>query len=243
MIHLSLLAERIFYTLTAVINRNIRYSYTMPVKYFDSILMIRPFIFSEVAMVSGVWEPYVQSLIKREIKSSDVVVDVGANIGIYAIPLAKRIKKVIAFEPHPHTSEMLEKSIGLNKLQNLTLIKKAVSENEDKLVFNLTERPMESGIISSNDSYTTVEVESVDLDSALAEESKIDWVIIDVEGFEVSVLNGARNTLSKFHPDIIIEVKNLDKVKEILLSEGYSLTNLYYIYYYAKWNKHSVGIN
>jgi len=75
-------------------------------------------------MVSGLWEIYVKSVLYKEVKNDDTIVDVGANIGVYAIPLAKRVSKVIAVEPHPKTSEMLEKSIELNQLPNIVLIKK-----------------------------------------------------------------------------------------------------------------------
>jgi hypothetical protein len=49
-------------------------------------------------MVSGLWEIYVKPILDKELKSSDVIVDVSANIGVYTIPLARRTSKVIAFE-------------------------------------------------------------------------------------------------------------------------------------------------
>ena len=54
-------------------------------------------------------EPYVKAILGRDVKRTDVIVDIGANIGVYVIPLAKRTSKVIAFEPHVKSSEMLEK--------------------------------------------------------------------------------------------------------------------------------------
>jgi len=67
-------------------------------------------------------------------------------------------------------------------------------------------------------------------------ENRVSWLLIDVEGHEVSVLNGARNILQKFHPRIIIEVQpvNFDKVNTFLAREGYSITRINSIYYYAK---------
>jgi len=173
MIRLSYLAEALFNALTFPITHDTRYSFTMPVKYEKFIIIIRPFIFSEIIMVSGLWEPYVKIILEREIEDNDVVVDIGANIGIYAIPLAKRVNKVIAFEPHPKTSEMLEKSIKLNKLNNIILFKKAVSNSKGKVLFNLSQRPMESGITVSNKSDNTIEIESIDLDTILCNEKKI----------------------------------------------------------------------
>jgi tRNA G37 N-methylase Trm5 len=114
MVKLSKTAFKVFDLLVKVIGKKTKYCYTMPVDYESSKILIRPFIFSEIVMVSGLWETYVKSILDKEVKNNDIIVDVGANIGVYAIPLAKRVNKVIAFEPHPKTSEMLEKSIELN---------------------------------------------------------------------------------------------------------------------------------
>jgi 16S rRNA G527 N7-methylase RsmG len=104
----------------------------MSVNYEGCKILIRPFIFSEIVMVSGLWEIYVKSVLYKEVKNDDAIVDVGANIGVYAIPLAKRVSKVIAIEPHAKTSEMLEKSIELNQLHNIVLVKKMIGESKKK---------------------------------------------------------------------------------------------------------------
>ena len=240
MIKLSKLAVKVFDLLVRVIGKKRKYCYTMPIDYEGCKLLIRPFIFSEIVMVSGLWEIYIKSVLDKQVKSNDTIVDVGANIGVYAIPIAKRVNKVIAFEPHPKTSEMLEKSIELNQLHNITLVKKLIGDLKKKVLYGLSAVPMESGIITRphKDLNFTIEIESIDLDTVLLMENKIDWLLIDVEGFEVNVLNGARSILRKYSPKIIIEVfhHNFDIVKEILTDEGYSITQLYDIYYYAVKN-------
>jgi FkbM family methyltransferase len=155
---------------------------------------------------------------------------------VYTIPLAKKVSKVIAFEPHPKTSEMLDKSIKLNQLHNVVLVKKSVGDLKGKILYSLSTVPMLSGITISPDKvHSTIETESIDLDTALSMEYRVDWLIIDIESFEVNALNGARKILKKFSPKIIIEVHqhNFDKVNEILTSEKYSITRLYDVYYYA----------
>jgi FkbM family methyltransferase len=242
MINLSNFVDKVFNLIVKVVDEKTKYDYTMPVDYEGCTLLIRPFIFSEILMTSGRWEPYVKPLLDKEVEDSNVIVDIGANIGVYAIPLAKKVSKVIAFEPHPKTSEMLEKSIKLNKLHNVLLIKKSVGDLQGKILYNLSTVPMFSGITNANDKLTspdkvhsTIEVESIDLDTALSMESRVDWLIIDVESFEVNVLNGARKILKKYSPKIIIEVdqRNLDKVNKILTNEKYSITCIYDVYYYA----------
>jgi FkbM family methyltransferase len=235
-------AFKVFDLLVKIIDKQTRYNYTMIINYEGCKLLIRPFVhLTEIMMVSGRWEPYVKAILDKEVKSSDVIADVGANIGIYAVPLARRVSKAIAFEPHPITSEMLETSIELNHLYNITLVKKAVAEKRKKVLLDISSAPALSKISSSNtlDQGTAcVETESIDLDTALALEDRLDWLLVDIEGFEVSALNGARNILERLSPKIIIETSynNNDEVNRILRNEGYSITFLFQaqsLYYYA----------
>jgi FkbM family methyltransferase len=236
MINLSNFVDKVFNLIVKVVDEKTKYDYTMPVDYEGCTLLIRPFIFSEILMTSGLWEPYVKAILDKEVENNNVIVDVGAHIGVYTIPLAKKVSKVIAFEPHPKTSEMLDKSIKLNKLHNVVLIKKSVGDLKGKILYRLSTVPMLSGVTISPDKIqSTIETESIDLDTALSMEYRVDWLIIDVESFEVSALNGARKILKKHSPKIIIEVHqhNFDKVKEILTNEKYTITRLYDVYYYA----------
>jgi FkbM family methyltransferase len=240
MIRLSGLAELLFNILTCIINKKTKYEYTMEVKYDGAKLLIRPFVFTEIIMVSGQWEPYVKYTLDRELQHNDnsVVVNVGANIGIYAIPLARRVKKVIAFEPHPLTSKILEKSIEMNNLKNIILVKKAVGDSQKRVTYNIDKVPMLSKIVpqGENTNITLGNVmvtETVDLDTYLKQEVKIDWLIIDAEGFEANVLNGAKKILRNNKPKIIVEAYKTDEVKDILIDEGYTVKLLYDKYYYA----------
>lgn len=240
MVKLSKTAVKVFDLLVRVIGKKTKYCYIMSVDYEGCKLLIRPFIFSEIVMVSGLWEIYVKSILDKEVKNNDIIVDVGANIGVYAIPLAKRVNKVIAFEPHPKTSEMLEKSIELNHLHNIALVKKIIGDSKKKVLYGISAVPMESGITTTSNKGldSTIELESIDLDTALIMENKIDWLLIDVEGFEINVLNGARSILRKHSPKIIMEVfhHNVDTVNEVLRNEGYLISPLFDIYYYAVKN-------
>lgn len=235
MMKLSPYAAKVFDILVSVVSKKTRYDYTMPVEYEHCKLLIRPFIYFEILMVSGLWEPFLKGILADEIKNSDIVVDVGANIGIYVIPLAKRISKVIAFEPHPKTSEMLERSIKLNRLHNVLLIKKPAGKSKERVLFSLSVAPMNSGINPHHEVDSIIESETIDLDSILAMEDRVDWLLIDVEGYEVNVVEGARKVIQRCLPKIIIEIipENFDKINEILTKEGYSLTHIYGIYYYA----------
>lgn len=241
MIRANKVAEKIFNAMVSVISKPVRYDYTIQVHYEGCKLLIRPFLYSEIIMVSGRWEPYVKQVLDAQVGQNDVIVEVGASIGVYAVPLAKKVKKVLAFEPHPKTSEILENSIKLNRLDNIVLIKKIAGDSKRKVSYSLSMNPSESGVIKTS-GYTSTEhrsdtlvTECIDLDSALATEYKIDWLLIDAEGFEANVIKGARSILTRFSPKIIFEsfVQNIDEVRKILRDEGYSISQIYSIYYYA----------
>ena len=237
MIRFNRLAESIFNVAIFWVDSKRKYEYTITVNYEGCKFLIRPFIFSEIIMVSGRWEPYVKDILDNQAKEDDVLVDVGANIGIYAIPMAKKVKRVIAFEPHPKTSEILEKNIELNQLENIVLLKKIVGDHRKDVIFNLSQVPQESGIIDSRDKTMDpiVQMKCIDLDSALSTESKVDWLLIDVEGYELNVLAGAQNILRKFTPRIIFESyqEQSDAVIKVLTNEGYTVNRIFSIYYFA----------
>jgi FkbM family methyltransferase len=239
MVKLSGYLAKVFGALVSIVDRETRENYTMTVDYEGCKLLIRPLSHVvDIMMVSGLWEPYVKAVFSRELKKDDIVVDIGANIGAYAIPLAKKVRKVIAFEPHPKISKMLETSIRLNELNNVTLIKKAVGESEKKVLQDISySSAVYSKVLTygSGKDNAIVEVESIDLDTALAGEDKVDWMLIDVEGYELNVLKGARKVLRKYSPRIIIEVQreNLESINPVLLAEGYSVNHIYGIYHYA----------
>jgi FkbM family methyltransferase len=240
MVKLSRPFFRVFDAVVSIVGAKTRESYVMTINYDGCRLLIRPFShLVDILMVSGLWEPYVKDILNRKLEKTDIIVDVGANIGVYAIPLAKRVSNVIAFEPNPKASELLEKSVKLNQLDNVIIIKKAVGDSQKKVLLDPSvPSTVYSNILTLDSSKTRsvfAQVECIDLDTALALEDKVDWLLIDTEGYEVDVLTGARSLLQKFSLKIIIEVHpaNVSKVNILLKNQGYSITKLYGTYYYG----------
>jgi tRNA G37 N-methylase Trm5 len=65
--------------------------------------------------------------ILSHIRSSDIVVDAGANIGIFTLLAARKAKLVIAVEPDPENFEYLKRNVRLNRAENVVLVNKALS--------------------------------------------------------------------------------------------------------------------
>jgi FkbM family methyltransferase len=235
MIKLSSIAEGFFNLMIFPVSNFKKYNYTISVDYESCKILIRPYVFSEIIMVSGLWETYVKEVLFEKTSNKDTIMDIGANIGIYALPLAKKTKKVVAFEPHPTTFSILKKSMELSNISNLTLVQKVVTDSVAKVSYDISTRPMNSRIALFS-SKKKIEIDAITLDSFWNLNEPVHWLLIDVEGSEIGVLQGGLNLIRRNLPKIIIEIEanNIEKVANLLKNEGYSLKHLYTMYYYAE---------
>lgn len=147
------------------------------------------------------------------LENSEVILDIGANIGqtsfnIIGTQQKKGLNPVVhAFEPYPRTFKKLETNKTLNsaisvKTYNLGLGRK-------KGMLHMTQHsPLNSGGFRMTDeSDNSISVPVISLDEFVSENqlTKIDFIKIDVEGFEVQVLEGALETLKTFRPILVFE--------------------------------------
>lgn len=213
-------------------------TYLIKIRFNNAKFFIRPLILSDIVMTSGAWEPYVKKIFV--VKKDDIIIDVGAHIGTYTIPLALQIGnngKVIALEPNDKNADILEKNISINKLSNVILVRKAAAKQAGMLNLRLTSDPMLS-MISTDTDIDATSVKTTDLDSLVDDLSvrRVDWLKIDAEGFELEVLEGAKNILKGFQPSIIIESRqeNQKKMKDMLGEYGYNVRFLAGEYFIAE---------
>ncbi|EHP68895.1 methyltransferase, FkbM family [Metallosphaera yellowstonensis MK1] len=159
----------------------------------------------------------IYSPLLSHIKEGDVVIDAGANIGLFSILASFKVKdkgKVIVIEPEPNNLKILKQNVELNKLNNIIVIPKALYDKPGKMVSIKGEGV---GAYVSEDGEGLVETTTID---KIAEETSLKPRILkmDIEGSEVKALTGGINTLK--HLELIeIEVhdeENMEKVEEIL---------------------------
>lgn len=136
------------------------------------------------------------------IQPGDVVVDVGANIGLLTVLMAERVGPtghVYALEPEARNVEILRRNLARNSLANVTVIPKAASDTSGCRTLHLSKTHAElHRMHPSRLCENTVEVESTTLDELLhAEDRPIAWVKIDVEGHELQVLRGMRTIIER----------------------------------------------
>ncbi|MDC0434305.1 FkbM family methyltransferase [bacterium] len=130
------------------------------------------------------------------LRSGDLFVDVGANIGSYTILASAAGAKILAFEPVLSTFESLLDNIYLNRLQELVEARNAaVGSTVDILAMSADQGPTNK-VVKRGETYAgeTIQVQQVSLDKVL--KGNIPKIIkIDVEGYESEVLTGATKTL------------------------------------------------
>jgi FkbM family methyltransferase len=147
------------------------------------------------------------NILKKIIPTKSVIVDVGANVGRWA--LFSQAEKIYAFEPFPKTFNNLKNNLELNPSLKIQPLNLALS-NQKASVSMQTETITNSGMnkISTAHSPLAVQVQTTTLDSWVSENDiqKIDFIKIDVEGYEMQVLAGADYVISKFKPSLFLEI-------------------------------------
>lgn len=158
-----------------------------------------------------------------------VVLDIGANIGNHSLYFSRQYSKVIAFEPVPSNCQILKANLYLNKIQNVTLIEKGLSNKKTKMAVDISNRHNTnnglSDIQTATDTLSIVDVATGDeeIDNLRLCE-QIVLMKIDVEGHENLVVEGLKKTIHKHTPIIFWEAfsrKEADKTRLILEKIGY----------------------
>jgi FkbM family methyltransferase len=184
--------------------------------------------------IKGHDEPAVLQIMQNNVKPGHRVVDVGAHIGIETLMLSQWVGStghVVSIEPDPSNFKTLSANICLNAVVNVQLIQAAISDNSGQLLFvqgegvlcHLVDNPRDPSI----DPTTLISVQVHTLDELfVGKQLTIDFVKIDVEDFEVSVLRGARRLLCEQQPTIIVELHSYRSAKgcaDILNQAGYNI--------------------
>ena len=161
------------------------------------------------------WEPSETSYFISKLKSGDVVLDIGANIGWFTLVAAKHIGPngiVHAFEPRPETAKMLKRTIKDNALDNqVSVWELALSDSVgtlDLVWSKDTDNPGGSFVAGKNTNiaqFDSARIIAKPFDEILPDVAP-DVIKIDVEGAEPKVMTGMQNALKRKHPPILSEL-------------------------------------
>ena len=195
----------------------------------------------------GSFEPGTVQTYRKLIKPGDTVLDIGANIGAHTLHLAGCVGpsgQVVAFEPTDFAFAKLTRNVALNP--DLAARTRCVQFMlVDSEAGNVTTVPLYSSWPLKQEAdvrhglhlgrlMTTSGATARTLDSAVAslELSRVDCIKLDIDGFECAMLRGARETMTRWHPTVIMELApyvleehgaSLQELVQLLVDYGYGL--------------------
>lgn len=160
------------------------------------------------------YEPHIVHEFVENISLDDVCIDIGANIGHHTIIMSQCTGvtgKVFAYEPIPYIREQMKESLKLNNISNVTIIPDALSNKEGELRLSINKDNVAGSSFVNTLTKDTIPVKMLTLDSY--DYPQVNFIKIDVEGFEYNVLLGAKSTIKKHHPTILFEFSPLYYLK------------------------------
>jgi len=141
---------------------------------------------------------------RQFVNKKSMVIDIGAHIGTFAIPIAAKIEEVIAFEPSPEAAALLARNARENNVE-LEIIAKALGSKKGSgtLFVRNTSNAGANTLVAGGDIPVTT------LDDEVAH---ADFIKIDVEGMELEVLHGGTRLIERARPVVLFEV-NLSQLR------------------------------
>lgn len=156
---------------------------------------------------------------------SDIVVDVGANIGGFTLLAARRVGptgRVVAVEPEPENFLLLRRNVRQNGFANVRLIQAAVDAQAGRRTLYRSGDPAMHTLLPRYADGVGVAVTTLDLVEREEDLPRVDVLKIDVEGAELRVLQGAAEILKKTRQVILeAEPPNLEAIVELLKASGF----------------------
>ena len=219
----------------------------LPVLDFKMELDLTQNVDRSIAFGQDLYDYFEFNFLKENLKKGDYFVDLGANIGLYAIRCAKMVGitgRVIAVDADPVSFQRLSKNVSLNGLSQVELIESGLSDCQETLTMGIN--PTNRGGNSFLQFYTNQKSIELHCDTLLAllNERKIerlDGMKIDIEGYEFKVLSHFFNHAprSLFPKFIITEYQKMWDEKaggssnDLIQAHGYTLVaqkSINYIY-------------
>ena len=197
-------------------------------------------------------EPYIpEQVIEKFSSPGNTVMDIGSNIGEWTLRMANTVGpkgRVFSFEPIPIINQSLKKTLRINNLSQVILSQVALDncsgnskftiplDKDDRAIHGESRLGKEEGnwnIFTEVGKTKTIKVKTITLDQFASEKSieRLDFVKIDVEGKELHVLEGGKETFSRFTPALILEVgceeeSDRKRITDLLRTWGYGITGV-----------------
>lgn len=174
--------------------------------------------------------------LRKIIEPGQKIIDIGANYGLYTLSMAVKTGKrgkVWAFEPTSYVADCLSKSIAINNLSHIELIKAGLSDHTGRARF-FTNPNSELNTLhpeeNAEGSFETIGLLTLDACAEKYNWDAIDFIKLDAEGEEINIIDGGKNMLTALSPLIMFELKHGDKLNLPLINkfEDYGF-KIYYL--------------
>ncbi len=171
-------------------------------------------------------------------KPGDVVVDVGAGLGLWTLEAARLVGahgRVVAVEPAPQVAQALRRSTRANRLASVTVLVVALAEAGGRRPFSVAlghASGSRFGMVEGDGAraFSPIAVHTARLDDLVREQglARLDLLRLDVAGFEPDVLAGGAETLARFRPALLLECgheepRRRQRTAEMLERAGYEV--------------------
>jgi FkbM family methyltransferase len=155
------------------------------------------------------WFEKESAFVLRWLKPGMTAIDIGANVGVYSLPMARQVApggRVIAYEPASEPRRLQEISRRLNQANNLEIVAAALSDRERQghLVFGASS---ELNSLGNTGAGEDVRITSLDHEDAVRTWQSPDFIKIDAEGEEERILAGGRAFFHRHSPLVQFEIK------------------------------------
>lgn len=160
------------------------------------------------------FEPETVKLLKSFIKKTDYVLDVGANIGCTSILCGAVAEKVYAFEPSPTTFHFLHKNVNRSGLKNVEVQNIGLGATAGQFPLTFAPNNRSGGFISNHTQASaghtveTIHIKTMDEFIKPLNLPRLNFIKIDVEGFEWSVIQGGKWSLETYKPTVVLELNH-----------------------------------
>lgn len=165
-------------------------------------------------LLFGSYEREVREIMRVVMPRGGTAIDVGANVGWHSLLMARLVGaegRVLAIEANASIRRRLALNIALNRFGNIDIVPCAMWSREQMLKFTVRgadEPDSASGhVLADWSGAAATEIPARPLDAIVRERActRVDFLKIDVEGFEWPVLQGAEETITSFRPHIVFE--------------------------------------
>jgi FkbM family methyltransferase len=163
-----------------------------------------------VLLEQGRWFEKELDFVLRFSRPGMLALDIGANIGVYSLPLARYLGpggRVVAYEPGGDNRKHLERSAILNGLDSLEISAKALSNFAGPGHLKIAFSGELNRLVDAPEDGEPIEVSTLDAELDRRRWERVDFVKLDAEGQEEAILEGGRRFLEKFSPLMMFEIK------------------------------------